>query len=328
MNDNPYASQGQPAPGGGYQNRQGGGGYQQNRGGFQNRQGGGGGGNRFQKPQQKEWTPEELQNAHFQVNVVVSGNENFPPEIGQLAEKVVKMLEDRKIIVRTSNTRGLNKHISTVAKAPELHIPFKLFDNCENPASYYTTTYCQSLAKNYLPDIDHLPKVIQAIYAANPRLLFGKNLDRAAQLTILWSEDGCEQPSEVTIRSGIAGHLVKLSASAAIPVINLQRPNAEQRVQQFLEQLYVESRQAFQPQRTEQSGQPTGTNPGTYVGTGQGQSGGGQQFQQHDGRGTQGGYAAGSGGGQQHGNYDGNRGNEQRQPDRGYAGQSDQSYYD
>jgi hypothetical protein len=256
----------------------------------------------------------------------VSGNENFPPEIGQLAERVIKMLEDRKIVIRTSNTRGLNKHVSTVAKAPELHIPFKLFDNCENPASYYTTTYCQSLAKNYLPDIEHLPKVIQAIYAANPRLLFGKNLDRSAQLTILWSEDGCEQPSDVTIRSGIAGHLVKLSASAAIPVINLQRPNAEQRVQQFLEHLYVESRQAFQPNRTEQSQQPTGTNPGTYVGTGHGQSVGNE----HNGNA----YAGPAQHGQQHGgqpgggNREAGRGNDYRQPDRGYAGQGDQSYYD
>ena len=272
--DNPYSQQGRPAPGpsygggngggGGYKGN-GGGGYGGGGGGGYKGGGGGGGGNRFQqKP--KTWTEDELRNAHFGVSVVMMGNENFPPDITNLVERIVRSLESKNVIIRAAPIRGLSKHIQSVIKNPELHIPFKNFDTIENPASYYTTEYCTALAKRFFPDMEKLPMVIKAIYSANPRLVFGKNLDRPVQLAIIWSDDGCQQPSEITLRSGFAGHVLKLCASAGIPVINMQKPDAEQRVMQFLESLYVEKQQAHTPPNAQEAIHSPNSNPGTYRG--------------------------------------------------------------
>ena len=278
---NPYEQQGRPAAnqGGGYQQRPqnnggggyrsggGGGGYQGGGGGGY--KGGGGGGNRFQQ-QKKEWTPEELQNAHFSVSIVVMGNENFPPDIVPKLERVIRAIEAKNVIVRAAPIRGLSKVAQETAAKPELHIPFKNFDNIENPASYFTTEYCSALATRYIPDVDKLPMVIKAIYTSLPRLVFGKNLDKPAQLAIIWSEDGCQKPAEITMRSGFSGHVLKLCASSGIPVINLQQPDAEQRVMQFLEALYVEQKQAHAVRPPSETHHSAGSNPGTYVGTQQG----------------------------------------------------------
>lgn len=272
---NPYEQQGRPADnqnngyqqrpqnnnGGGYRSN-GGGGYQGNGGGYK---GGGGGGNRFQQ-QKKEWTQEELQNAHFPVSVVVMGNENFPPDVVNKLERVIRSLEERKLTIRAAPIRGLSKVVQETTAKPELHIPFKNFDNIENPASYFTTDYCSALARRFLPDLDKLPMVIKAIYSSLPRLVFGKNLDKPVQLAIIWSEDGCQNPAEITMRSGFAGLVLKLCASSGIPVINLQHPDAEQRVMRFLENLYVEQKQAYAERSSGETTHSASSNPGTYIG--------------------------------------------------------------
>lgn len=268
--ENPYTQQGRPPAEQNHNGGGGGGGYRQNNGGGgggYRQNNGGGGGNRFQqKP--KTWTQEELQNAHFPVSVVVMGNENPPEQIANLATTIVRNIEQRGVIVRVSPIRGLSKQLQMAAKNPEIHIPFKNFDNIENPASYFTTEYCAALSKRVFPDIEKLPMVIKSIYNTNPRLVFGKNLDRPVQLAIIWSEDGCETPSEITLRSGFAGHVLKLCASAGIPVINMQKPDSENRVIQFLESLYVEKQQAHAATTTNEITHSASSNPGTYQGTG------------------------------------------------------------
>ena len=273
--ENPYAQQGRPAAeqgyggggggggGGGYRQGGGGGGGYRPGGG-----GGGGGGNRFQqKP--KTWTPDELQNAHFPVSVAIMGNENPSDQINMVSANIIRNLEQYKITVRVTPIRGLSKHLQSIAKNPEIHIPFRNFDNIENPGSYFTTEYCAALSKRFFPDIEKLPMVIKSIYNTNPRLVFGKNLDKPVQLAIIWSEDGCETPSEITLRSGYAGHVLKLCASAGIPVINMQKPDAESRVLKFLESLYVEKQQAYATTATTEVTHSASSNPGTYQGTGQ-----------------------------------------------------------
>ena len=254
--------------GGGY-NR--GGGFQKGGGGWQGRNQNGQGGNKgFQ---QREWTEEELRDAHLSPAVVLSGNDNVPDNVMLMIERLVKAMEDKNISIRCGALRGVDQVVVRSAKKPELHIPFRGFDQIENPASYYTTTYCQAVAKKFMPDLESLPKGIVSFYAKNPRLIGGKNLDKLAQLVIVWSEDGCQIPSETGARSGMAGHLVKLACSVGIPVINLQRADAEQRVMHFLSNLYVEPQQAHQ-QVHHQAAHSGDSNPGTYHGPRPGTPGG------------------------------------------------------
>lgn len=247
-NANPYEAQGSSA-GNSYSRNS----YSQgNSSGYQNRGNSGGGynrpqgGNSYQKQgggkpafQKREYTPEELKNLKITITCVVTGNENFPNQIALATSRIVKALEQKNIIVRTGGLNGIDMVVLENARAAELHLPFKNYNKMEAP-SQYSSEPCLEIARRFMPELETLPNVPKATFAKNPRLILGRYLTAPAQLVIIWSEDGCEHPQEVTSRSGIAGHVAKIAAGSGVRVINLQRPDAEARVMKFIESIYVE----------------------------------------------------------------------------------------
>lgn len=245
-NVNPYESQGSVSTGGysrnnysqgnssGYQNRNNSGGYNKPQGGGYQKQGG-------NKPgfQKREYSPEELKNLKIAITCVVTGNENFQDQVALSVGRIVKALEQKNVIVRTGGLNGIDLVVLDNARAAELHLPFKNYNKMEAP-SQYSSEPCLEIARRFMPDLESLPNVPKATFAKNPRLVLGRYLTAPAQLVIVWSEDGCENPQEVTSRSGMAGHVAKIAAGSGIRVINLQRPDAEARVMKFIESIYVE----------------------------------------------------------------------------------------
>lgn len=291
---NPYAQTGQTPPQGGYQQSQGnyggnrgnGGGYSGNSGNrsyngggnrsgyggnnsrsYGNGGGGGGyGGNRqggggFQK---KEYSPEDIANARYPVSVVISGNENITDAVALATARLAKAFDDKNIVVRCGGMNGVDDVVCNSISNPELHLPFKNF-NKRQAKSQYSNEICKELARRQRPDIDSLPGVQKAILEKNPRLVLGQYMTSPAQLVIVWSEDGCETAREVTHRSGNAGHIVKVAQASGVRVINLQRPDAEQRAMAFLETFNVQQEPATATQAaipTTQGGNPGGGQPG------------------------------------------------------------------
>ncbi len=251
---------GSPGGGGGYGGRPGG-----NGGGGNRFQGGGGAGKSFRK----EYTPEELANAQMTVSVVISGNDQPPENVSMAIIRLARFCRERNIIVRTGACKGVDEVVMNAIPDAELHIPFRNFNQIENPASYFSDEKCKALAKSVWPNLDNIQGVVKALYEKNPRLISGKSFNAIAQALIVWSEDGVEDPHNVTNRSNIAGHLVKLAAASGIRIFNLARPDAEARVMAYLETIYVE------PKQGESARQTTGpieaghsANPGTYHGAG------------------------------------------------------------
>lgn len=296
MSDNPYENQGRSnsysGGGGNYQRNNGGGGYNRNNNGGNNgggrggygKSGGGGGRGGWVPP---EYTPDQIAAAYVPLSVAFLGNEKLNDTIVGRIIKVLKMFEAKKFAIRTGAERGVPRVIIDNAMAPELHLPFKKFDGIENPASYYTDALCEEIARKMKQDIDTAPDVVKAIYAKNPRVIFGKNLKQPVSVLIIWTEDGCENPSDVTNQSGIGGHALKLAAAAGIPVINLQNADAESRVEHYLRTLYVEAQQGNRPQNTDRprsNDAANGSNAGNYSGGAAGQQ---QQQQQQSSHGSQ-----------------------------------------
>jgi Na+/H+-dicarboxylate symporter len=67
-------------------------------------------------------------------------------------------------------------------------------------------------------------------------IFLGKDLKSPTQLLIIWSEDGAETARERTAKTGLTGVALSIAADLHIPVFNLQRPDAEQRLMQYLNQ--------------------------------------------------------------------------------------------
>lgn len=291
---NPYESVGQPykenqsnyGGGGGYNkgsygggsNYSGGGGY--NKGGYNNNKGGfnkgnyGGNynGNNGNKPtfQRREYTEEDIRNAKFPMAVVISGNENLPEHPAMIIARIVPLFEKLGFTIRSGGLNGTDEMVEKVASKTELHLPFKGFNKKES-TSQFSNEICKEFARRVDPNIDDLSKVPKAILEKNPRLLFGRYLTAPVQLAIVWSPDGCERHHETTPRSGNAGHIVKLATSSGIPVINLNRPDAEQRIMAYLESFNVQQ-QTQAPTYEQPNQQPTTYQPNPQAGGHQGGS--------------------------------------------------------
>lgn len=266
------------------------GGYNNNRGGGYNRDGGGfrGGNSGNGKPafQPRQYTEEDIKNARYPKTVVISGNEHINDQIALTIGELARAFHEKDFVIRTGGLNGVDDVAERAVPRAELHLPFKGFNRKESE-SQYTSEICTELARRQQPDLDTMQKVPKAILAKNPRLVFGRFLNSPAQLVIVWSEDGCEHPNEVTGRSGNAGHIVKLAFAAGIRVINIQRPDGKQRALSYLESLNVQ-------EPTQQTQQPTGYQPtapaGNPSGNPAGQQGGsygGNQYNGNSGGGSE-----------------------------------------
>ena len=235
-----------PAPsygggnGGGYQNNQGGG-YQQkpsygggNGGGYQNNPWSpGGGGGAKAGFQRKVWTPEELARAVIYKSIVITGNENPPPAVLQALQRIIPELEKRNYVIRSGGMKGMESAVEEMARNLEVHLPWKGFDGKESKFTY-TSDEAKEFAKRYHPSWDQVKPVVQTFCAKNVRLMLGKDLKSPTQVLIIWSEDGAEHVRERTAKTGLTGVAVALATDLRIPVFNLQRPDAEQRLMQYL----------------------------------------------------------------------------------------------
>lgn len=215
-----------PRQGGGYPPRQGGGGG----GGFQQRPQGGGGGGQFQR---KVLTPEELAAYKLYKTVAITGEDNVPDHVAMAVLDVVKMVQDNDFIIRTSAMRGLEEEVMRHARGAEVHLPWKGFQNMESKFSY-SPDEAKELAKRCHPTWDNLKLPIQGFCAKNVRLVLGKDLKSACQLLIIWTEDGAESVRDRTGRTGLTGIAIDIAAQAHVPIINLQRPDAVNRIKAFL----------------------------------------------------------------------------------------------
>lgn len=311
---------------GNYQNRSGGNSYGNRNNGYSggggyNRQNGGGynGGNFNKKPQggggfpKREYTEEDIRNAKFPMSVVFSGNDNLPEAPAVLMGRLIPAFEKAGFEIRSGGTNGMDEVVEKIAQKVDLHLPFRGFNKKESK-SQFSNEICKEFARRAQPDIESLPKVQKAILEKNPRLLFGKYLTAPAQIVIVWSSDGCELNHEVTNRSGSAGHLVKLAIASGIPVINLQRPDAEQRALAILEKMNVQPQQQTQPQQHEQQHQSQQPVQGGNYHSGS-QSGASTTGYSTGNQGSSGHYSTGTGG-------PGNSG----YGNQGYGNSSSQSY--
>lgn len=276
---NPYESVGQPykdnqnsyGGGGSYNkgsNNYGGGGY--NKGSYGGNNGGYNKGSYGGKPtfQRREYTEEDIRNAKFPMAVVISGNENLPEQPAMIIARIVPLFEKLGFTIRSGGLNGTDEMVEKVASKTELHLPFKGFNKKES-TSQFSNEICKEFARRVDPNIDDLSKVPKAILEKNPRLLFGRYLTAPVQLAIVWSPDGCERHHETTPRSGNAGHIVKLATSSGIPVINLNRPDAEQRIMAYLESFNVQQ-QTQAPTYEQPNQQPTTYQPNPQAGGYQG----------------------------------------------------------
>lgn len=224
--------------GGGWQGNNGsGGGWKGNSGnsgGWKGNSGGGWkGGGGFQR---NTMSPEQLAALKLpKRGIILTGNYNAPENIVDAIREFGDLIQKSGYVIRASSMNGFDKMVMDNFRDAEFHIPWKGFGDCTNPKSSYDSDQCKEFAKRYLPEWSSLKESHQAFWGKNVRLVLGKNLDAHAYAAVVWSDDGVEGPSNRGQRSGHAGHVAALCHACGIPVININNPNAIQRLRDIIE---------------------------------------------------------------------------------------------
>lgn len=210
---------------GGYRGQGGGSNYQGSRGngGFR---GGNGGGRGFQRQ-------EDQGQARLYKAYVGTGNREAPPEVIQKITAIAKELEAFGFTVRTGGKEGPEQAFEDAVNDKEVHIPWKGFANKQSQFAY-TSQHALELAQRYHPTWDGLKLPIQTFLAQNVRTILGKNLQSRAMFVIGWSEDGAETSKEKTAKTGFFGHAIAIAEAMLLPVFNLQRPDAIDRIKKYV----------------------------------------------------------------------------------------------
>lgn len=221
----PYNNQG----GGGYnKGGYGGGGY--NKGNFNGGGGGYNGNRRFAPPKEVDLT-----NFTMYKPVVLCGNPNVPDEMVDNMKQLGDILAINRFTLRFTSGTNLDEALlkEFTEDKPEIYIPWKDFNNIESKF-YFNDKVAQHVAKMFNQNYDTLKPAVQAFLARNARMVLGEKIKSYALAVVIWSEDGAEDITEITFKTGNVGHIISLARSVHIPVFNLQKPDAAGRLIKYL----------------------------------------------------------------------------------------------
>lgn len=199
--------------------------------------------NAFNKYPKKDEGPLRLYKPY-----VITGNKETPSNVISRMCQLVHELESFSYTLRTGGLEGPDEAVENAVKDRslfELYLPWKGFNNKESTNAFNTERSLE-IAKMFHPTFDGLKFQIQGFLAKNARMVLGKDMRSPVMFVLLWSEDAAEKDREKTAKTGNVGHIISIASAMHIPVFNMQRPDAEQRLKQYLELISTPNNQGNQ----------------------------------------------------------------------------------
>ena len=227
----------------------------QQQGGYQKKPYGSGGGYQqggFQRKPKPDFGPIEL----YKPYAMASNREISTAMLGRMTE-LAKMLDSKGFTCRIDGAEGASSAVEPVQCRKEVMLAWKGFNEKESPFTY-TPPEALELAKKFHPTFETAKPAVQTFLARNVRLVMGQTLKSPVRFLVVWTEDGAESSKDRTSRTGFAGHLIAIASAVGVPVFNLQRPDAEQRLGAWLDKYAgveepIEAQSPAQEQRPQQS---------------------------------------------------------------------------
>jgi hypothetical protein len=116
----------------------------------------------------------------------------------------------------------------------EIFLPWRNFQ--KNPSTYYNITNdAMKIAAEFHDAWKYLKQPVKLLMARNVYQVLGMYLDRPSDFVVCWTPDGCINRNERTKETGGTGQAIAIASEYGIPVFNLQRENANDEIETFLE---------------------------------------------------------------------------------------------
>lgn len=200
-------------------------------GGWQKKPWQGGGGKPFQRK-------EEVLDPTVYLPCSVAGNKEAPPEVLAKIKELVTFLSDNGFTVRTGCDGAVELAADEAAvQKRERILPWRDFAEKESKLTW-NSERAFFVAKMFHPTFDTMKKGIQHILAKNARLILGDKMNSPSRLLLVWTEDGIEHAKNKTGKTGLVGHTIAIASAAGVPIYNLGNPTAEQRLREYVAQIF------------------------------------------------------------------------------------------
>lgn len=118
----------------------------------------------------------------------------------------------------------------------EIFLPWRGF-NSSTSQHYEVSQEALNLAGQIHPIFNQLKPSVQRLHARNTYQVLGKDLNTPSLFVICYTPCGSEDQSTLTSKSGGTATAIKLASSNSIPVFNLNRPDAINRLYTFIGKL-------------------------------------------------------------------------------------------
>lgn len=137
------------------------------------------------------------------------GSRKTPLNILDYMSKVATWLEQQGYILRTGDASGADEAFR---------------DGCTNKYVYRpkdSTEKAKEIAARYHPAWHKCEAFSKLLHARNAFQVLGTDLNDPSDFLICWTQDGCEQHSTRSIKTGGTGTAISIASEYGIPVFNL-----------------------------------------------------------------------------------------------------------
>lgn len=165
------------------------------------------------------------------------GSRQTPEPILQIMEKIGRRLAERGFLLRTGGAKGADQAFELGARATggavEVFLPWPGYNGYGLEAGVYRgplSTEAFQLAQEVHPAWANLSSGVRKLHARNMHQILGPSLDNPVRFVICWTLDGAETEAECSLDTGGTGTAIRLASRYGIPVINLSRSKALEKI--------------------------------------------------------------------------------------------------
>ncbi len=173
----------------------------------------------------------DVNNFKFYKPVTLVTNNNAPDEVIDQMKQIADLLVINGFTLRLTTGTNTDEALlkQTSEDRPEIYIPWKDFNNISSKL-YFNDELSKHIAAMFHRSYATLKPAVQAFLARNVRMILGAKMKSYSLAIVTWSEDGAEDLNDITFKTGNISHIISVAKSVHIPVFNLQRSDAKDRL--------------------------------------------------------------------------------------------------
>ena len=150
------------------------------------------------------------------------GSRKTPQDVLALMTEIAFRLSNMGVGLRSGGALGADRAFESGARYKQIFF------------ARHSTPVAESLAAQFHPVWDRLPRYAQQLHGRNAFQVLGDDLGTPSSYLICWTPDGCLCHKDRSIKTGGTGTAISIASAHGIPVFNLQRPDHRARLEAFV----------------------------------------------------------------------------------------------